>query len=343
MFNFGSGTQSTGAFSQPMNNAMGTGAAGGLGGGFNTTMGGVGSQMGGSMLGNLNQPSTTNQNMQNYAQGPMTNDDRKYDEHLASLQSLISSYTSQSVPPSNGLMNALNQTPTMSDSSSFRSLIYTESQRTSGVLVPFPSRPQQTSSEQWRKSVNRLVEHDLTDQLHPKVCVGGATLANYTESISNKANELKEMINVSRNISRKRDESTRMNKERMERIRKKHEMLTLKLLEVMVKLHVVKNMETPIQSAERDLYQKFAFLQEKTRVSTTMVHDLRAEVSITNGQQGSSGSSGGGGGYKLQVLESHDEMVLKQSLKHQRLGLDKLCSVLLKDQRDLEIIRKMNM
>jgi hypothetical protein len=228
----------------------------------------------------------------------------------------------------------------LNDACSFRSLIYTEAKRSSGALVAFPSRPMQTSSETWKACVNRLVEHDLTDQLHPEVCVGAETLANYTESINNKANELKEMISVSNQISRKRNGVTLVSKERMEKIRNKHEKLTLKLLDVMIKLHVVQNMEIPLQSAERDLYQKISHLQDKTRMSTTMVHDLRAEIAANNGGNTIYNNGVGGyGGSKMQELDQTELNVLKQSLLQQRYGLDKLCSVLNKDYRDIQIMK----
>jgi hypothetical protein len=87
-------------------------------------------------------------------------------------------------------------------------------------------------------------------------------------------------------------------------------------------------MDVPLQNGERDLYQRITHLQEKTRMSTTMVHDLRAEVSAFGDQLN-----------KLQSLEASDANILKQSLKHQRSGLDKLCEVLRKDVRDIQIIK----
>lgn len=183
----------------------------------------------------------------------------------------------------------------------------------------------------------------------PTPLVGAVSIHSRIISQQEKANALNAHAKKLRETLQFLEHTARSSREHIQHCQNTQEELNRQLLEVMRKVEIIRCMNQPTQRAEEEAQFKLRKLLEQVNMVAMKLRDLEergrqqarnwrmrgATMSNNNGLL-----DGGGGTLSSSTLSDEDKLALFHVLNDQRLGMERLGSIVTRDVRDTDILKE---
>eukprot|EP00573_Skeletonema_grethae_P004459 CAMPEP_0201696448 /NCGR_PEP_ID=MMETSP0578-20130828/8115_1 /ASSEMBLY_ACC=CAM_ASM_000663 /TAXON_ID=267565 /ORGANISM="Skeletonema grethea, Strain CCMP 1804" /LENGTH=470 /DNA_ID=CAMNT_0048182445 /DNA_START=114 /DNA_END=1523 /DNA_ORIENTATION=+ len=206
-------------------------------------------------------------------------------------------------------------------------------------------KPSHISNQVWNEALARNPD---PNELMPTPLVGATSLHSRIISQQEKANGLHAHATKLRETLSFLEQTARSSREHIQHCQSTQMELNRRLLEIMRKVEIIRCMNQPTQRAEEEAQYTLRKLLEQVNLVAMKLRDLeergrqqarnwRMRGASTNLQlQQRNGLDGGGGAY----LSEEDKLALFHVLNDQRLGMERLGSIVTRDVRDTEILKE---
>uniref|UniRef100_A0A7S2M2R6 Nucleoporin Nup54 alpha-helical domain-containing protein n=1 Tax=Skeletonema marinoi TaxID=267567 RepID=A0A7S2M2R6_9STRA len=204
-------------------------------------------------------------------------------------------------------------------------------------------KPSHISNQVWNEALARNPD---PNELMPTPLVGSTSLHSRIISQQEKANALNAHATKLRDTLCFLQQTARSSQEHITHLANTQEELNRRLLEIMRKVEIIRCMNQPTQRAEEEANFKLRKLLEQVNLVAVRLRDLeeRGRQQARNwrmrGATQLQQQRNNGGVDGTTALSEEDKLALFHVLNDQRLGMERLGSIVTRDVRDTDILKE---
>jgi len=203
-------------------------------------------------------------------------------------------------------------------------------------------KPSHISNQVWNEALARNPD---PNELMPTPLVGSTSLHTRLISQQEKANALHAHATKLRDTLCFLQQTARSSQEHITHLSNTQEELNRRLLEIMRKVEIIRCMNQPTQRAEEEANFKLRKLLEQVNLVAVRLRDLeeRGRQQARNWRMRGATQlqqQRNGGGVDGTALSEEDKLALFHVLNDQRLGMERLGSIVTRDVRDTDILKE---